>query len=831
MGAVYLAVREDDRFRRQVALKVIKRGMDTEEILRRFHLERQVLSALTHPNIARLLDGGAMDDGRPFFVLEYIEGQTIDAFCDANGLNVEQRLRLFQKVCSAVHYAHQNLVVHRDLKPHNILVTLEGEPKLLDFGIAKLINTQLMQVTVATGPQMRLMTPEYASPEQVRGAPVSTASDVYSLGALLYEILTGHRPYRFESRIEQEIVRVVCEVDPERPSAAVSRIEEVRTSDGATRRVTPETVARVREGDPTRLRRRLSGDLDDIVLKAMEKAPPKRYPSAQQMAEDIQRHIDGMPVDARAGRGAAYRAQKFVRRRRTLVGSAGAVFAALVLGLLATTWQWRLAEAARDRARNAAEAAGAVVDGVSNSVARLDGLVAVSTEGEAAQRPLDEAVARLDALHREVEGQEDAVRRVLQRGLVSVAMLLGDRAGGSRGPNAGDNAGALRAYRVAADMLSRTALSETELLRQTFSLYTRLGDAQHADGLQDESMASYEAAERAARRLAAGDGGAPALRRVSVAMMSVAQSLLRAGNAEGALPIVERAVSIREDLARTERTTLATRDLGVGLSTLGETLQALGRFDEAERAFVRCIEVRRTLVDAPPQNRHQRDLAVAQTRSLADLLLKEGESARALAQVEEAWPTLERLRDQDPQDARAAADLVEAAILGARALRDLQRDADARAWTDRAAAGLDDARRRWPDELQLMRQDAAVTMLRGDLERRAGANAEAAAWFRRAVGAYRAVGAHLAAMGRDLGDVERRGLGLALWKQGEADRAAAEQSDGEARRGRLASARTALNESLVVYRDLSQKGKLAPGTEALTEIPRLIALCDAALGG
>ena len=299
MGAVYLAVRADDEFQKRVAIKLIKRGMDTDYIIRRFRNERQILASLDHPNIARLLDGGTTEDGLPYFVMEYVEGQPLHHYCDTKRLSTVERLRLFLKVCSAVHYAHQNLIIHRDLKPSNILVTADGTPKLLDFGIAKLLNPEIASQTLdPTTMALRLMTPEYASPEQVRGEPATTASDVYSLGVLLYELLTGRRPYRIRNRLPEEIARVICEEEPERPSIVINRIEQIHP-DGATQvEVTPESVSRRRDGTPETLRRQLAGDLDNIVLKALRKEPQRRYSSVEQLAEDINRHLEGLPVSA-----------------------------------------------------------------------------------------------------------------------------------------------------------------------------------------------------------------------------------------------------------------------------------------------------------------------------------------------------------------------------------------------------------------------------------------------------------------------------------------------------------------------------------------------------
>ena len=219
LGAVYLAARADDEYRKEVAIKLVRRGLDTEDILRRFRNERQILAQLDHPNIARLIDGGTTDEGLPYFVMEYVNGEPIGAYCDAHSLSTTERLNLFRKVCAAVTYAHQNLVIHRDLKPSNILVASDGEPKLLDFGIAKLLG-QDEEALAQTMAGQRVMTPEYASPEQVKGEKITTASDVYSLGVLLYELLTGRRPYRLKTRTAEEIARAITDQEPERPSTA-----------------------------------------------------------------------------------------------------------------------------------------------------------------------------------------------------------------------------------------------------------------------------------------------------------------------------------------------------------------------------------------------------------------------------------------------------------------------------------------------------------------------------------------------------------------------------------------------------------------------------------
>src|SRR5258708_1026169 len=249
MGAVYLAERVDE-FRQKVALKLLKRDIASREVISRFRHERQILAGLDHPYLARLLDGGATEDGHPYFVMEYVEGASIDSYCDRGALPIPERLQLFRRVCAAVQYAHQNLIVHRDIKPGNILVTQDGTPKLLDFGIAKLLREEGTNQTAAlTETGVRLMTPEYASPEQVRGLPITTGTDVYSLGIVLYELLSGRLPYEFRIRSASEIERAICEQEPPRPSVAAA----------------------------PPVSHRLSGDLDTIVLKAIEKDPPRRY--------------------------------------------------------------------------------------------------------------------------------------------------------------------------------------------------------------------------------------------------------------------------------------------------------------------------------------------------------------------------------------------------------------------------------------------------------------------------------------------------------------------------------------------------------------------------
>ena len=322
MGTVYLAVRDDDTFRRRVVIKLVRGDLTHDAVAQRLRTERQILASLDHPNIAQIFDGGTTDAGQPYFVMEYIEGSAIDDYCDQNRLTIDQRLTLFGKVCAAVHYAHQNLVVHRDLKPSNILVTTDGEPKLLDFGIAKLLNPELGSPDLEpTAAWVRLLTPHYASPEQVGGRPITTASDIYSLGVLLYRLLTGHLPHRFASHSPREIERILTERLPAKPSALVTSTEDEPQ---------PDSIGRRRRTRPLELRRQLEGDLDSIVLKALRSAPPMRYASAEALAADLDRFRNALPVLARQGNW-RYRSGKFLRRHRGGVVAA-AIAASLLLG-------------------------------------------------------------------------------------------------------------------------------------------------------------------------------------------------------------------------------------------------------------------------------------------------------------------------------------------------------------------------------------------------------------------------------------------------------------------------------------------------------------------
>lgn len=329
MGTVYLAERNDQVFERNVAIKLLRSAMSTAEEVERFRHERRILATLDHPNIARLLDGGETEEGLPWLAMEFVDGQPVDVWCDRNKLTITARLELFRSVCSAVQYAHRHLVVHRDLKPGNIFVTPEGVVKLLDFGIARLIEPETPGEPADTATILGMMTPEYASPEQVNGRKITTSADVYSLGVVLYRLLTGHRPYRLTSAAMHEIARVISEEEPTRPSEAVGGSTGLRADTG------------MAEADQKNWQRRLAGDLDSIVLKTLRKEPDRRYSSVEAFDADLQRHLEKRPVEAR-GDSFSYRFTRLIQRHRGLVLGASLMSVCLVLAIVATLWQTRI---------------------------------------------------------------------------------------------------------------------------------------------------------------------------------------------------------------------------------------------------------------------------------------------------------------------------------------------------------------------------------------------------------------------------------------------------------------------------------------------------------
>lgn len=350
MGAVYRAVRADGQYKQQVALKIVRTDLGTGVHASRLRNERQILAALDHPNIAKILDGGTTEDGLPYFVMELIEGEPIDQYCNQRKLSITERLSLFVQVCSAVQYAHQRLIIHRDIKPSNILVTTEGTARLLDFGIAKILDTQAAIGQIEpTQTMFRVLTPAYASPEQIKEEPITTASDVYALGVVLYELLTGHHPYRRTGATAAEIAHAVCTVEPEKPSTAVRR-SKLRKGKKNSAVYSPTTLPPSAGRSGGKPSRQLRGDLDNIVLMALRKEPQRRYASVEQFAEDVRRHLDNLPLVA-SGDAVRYRISKFIRRHRAGVAVTALVTVALLAALATTVYEAHVARRQSEIAR------------------------------------------------------------------------------------------------------------------------------------------------------------------------------------------------------------------------------------------------------------------------------------------------------------------------------------------------------------------------------------------------------------------------------------------------------------------------------------------------
>lgn len=666
MGTVYLAVRDDDVFQKRVALKILKRGMDTDSIVRRFRHERQILAGLDHPNIAGLLDGGTTSDGRPYFAMEYVEGESIVDYSDQRQLDTTARLDLFRQVCSAVQYAHQNLIIHRDIKPANVVVTADGTPKLLDFGIAKLLNPELTGQTLApTVAGLQLMTPEYASPEQVRGDSVTTSTDVYSLGVLLYELLTGRRPYRLTSRSPADIAKVICEAVPARPSTAITEIgtaveeEALTVSDPSALPTDSATTKRPRPADAEKLKRRLAGDLDTIVLKALSKEPARRYASVDQFSEDVRRHLKGLPVIARKDT-LGYRTAKFVGRHRGSVVAGICVFIALVAGIIGTAWQARVARAERTRAEqrfdDVRRLANSFLFELHDAIRDLPG----STP--ARQLLVSKGMEYLDKLARDAGTQAD-----LKRELAGAYLKVGDVQGRPLTPNLGDTAGALANYRKAVaiyESLGVTVSSDAGLRREMGTAYLRLSDALSSMGDTAQALSSARKGLDLQRDTASDPSASADARRDLAASYSRVGDLLSAtGETKSALEYRRTALALMEKLAAAAPDDVGNlRQLGVAYHKLANSLgnpnypnigDHEGALEQIEKS-VATFERASTLY--PTNALFQRNLAVANS-NMADILLALKRSDEALEREQRAFATFQRQADEDPRNAAAKNDL------------------------------------------------------------------------------------------------------------------------------------------------------------------------------
>jgi tetratricopeptide (TPR) repeat protein len=703
MGTVYLAVRDDDQYQKRVAIKLIRLGMDTEDILNRFRRERQILANLDHPNIATLFDGGTSQGGRPFLVMEYVQGKPLDVYCREHDPDLHERCRLFLKVCEAVSYAHRNLVVHRDLKPGNILVTEEGSPKLLDFGIARLMGADTEAGRTAF--PSRLITPDCASPEEIRGEPITTAADVYSLGAILYELLTGQRAHRFETYQAREIERVVCETDPLPPSDVAGRWSK-----------------------------QVRGDLDAIVLKALRKEPDQRYASVDELAADLGRYLNGWSVLARQG-SLPYRIRKFMRRNGPAI-AVGALFAAvLVAGAATATIQARRAtrEAARaaasqreteiqahetERQRTAAD--------VQRNQAEMERTVA-ETERKLAERRFEEvrqlagkflldfhdAIARLpgsiparkmvvetglryfDTLVHEAQGNQELLEEIA-RGYDR----LGDVQGNPYYANLGDTAGAMSTYRKAQAIREKVSDPSAEFLRDRITGNTKIaqmlsfgGEMPAADRLLNatlllgsqervaknpavlgaraaaftaygdlkvrtndvaESLAPYTRLLEIWTELAAANPGPSERTGLSLAHTKLGDSYIRLGESRHALEHLQVAMEIDKQLVSEDQNSIPRlRKLFIDHVLMGSLFRtvsgkSLATADEARAVMERGAELADQILKADPDNRTAFSDIQNANSGLGDWLQERHESEAALLHYRRALEASEKFFASSP---------------------------------------------------------------------------------------------------------------------------------------------------------------------------------------
>jgi serine/threonine protein kinase len=791
MGAVYLAERADGAFEKQVAIKVLKRGTDTDEILRRFQAERQILARLNHPNITRLIDAGETEDGLPYVVMDYVAGKPINQYAAEQQLSVTGRLKLFRSMCGAVSYAHQNLVIHRDLKPSNILVTENGEVQLLDFGIAKLLSNAEADGADATVTMLRVMTPEYASPEQIKGEPITTLSDVYSLGVCLYELLAGQRPYKLKRKSPDEISKAICEQEPERPSTTVAK------DGGNPKNQVPSSKL-------------LRGDLDNIVLMALRKEPARRYASVEQFSEDIRRHLEGLPVRARKGTF-SYRTSKFIERHK--VGTAAALLIVLTLsaGIVATAVQARRANRRFNEVRKIANS---LLFEFHNSIKDLPGSLA------ARQLVTRRAQEYLDSLAQEA-GNDLSLRSELATAYEKLGVITFDVQQ------------AIDSHRKAVvlnEALVEAAPKNTAYRKQLAESYGDLSDVLKIAGNSTQSIDYAKKSLAIMQPLAAEN---PLRNDLQAALadryLSAGIVMSDAGDFHGALETNLKALEIqRKVVAHNPSDKEELRDLVHIYGVLGDATEDMGDYPTAFEYCRKEMDIARSIFQSDRSNaRYRRDMWAAYFRTGRQLALT-GDAKGAFENYSKATELMESLSVADPDDRghrrwlavtySSVADLLAATNEPDQALKLYGKAITMSEELLAADAGRFETRK----DLAQMYQSA------GRLLGKTGQASRAVEDFNQAKSLAEAsfnhdpqnarVRGRLAGICADLADLYRK---------------VAEQRDPPSavnRKANLQTARGLYERSLNIYQDLKSKGTLSAADDSKPdEIAREIAKCDAAL--
>jgi eukaryotic-like serine/threonine-protein kinase len=596
MGDVYRAVRADDAYERHVALKLISAGRQSAFFIKRFKTERQILASLDHPNVGRLFDGGTTEDGIPYLVMEYIEGQPISVYCDERRLSIADRLKLFVQVCSAVQYAHQHLIIHRDIKPDNVLVTSGGVAKLMDFGIAKILAPDAEsgqgEVTV-TG--MRAFTPAYASPEQIKGETISTASDVYSLGVVLYEILTGRSPYRPSSHAQHEVARAICEVEPEKPSTTFA------SSAAAADRTSTESFSACRNSTPEKLRRTLVGDLDQILLKALRKEPQHRYASAQALADDLQAYALGLPVSARRGTF-SYRTAKFIRRNKVSLTVTAVIVLITLAGVLAIVREARIARMEQARAEQRFEALRKLTNSMlfefHDSIEKLPGSTAV----------------------REL---------IVRRSLEYLEQIAAD---------ANNDPATLRDLAAAYERIARVrALEGSPHLGGT-------GSFQQARELYEKALTIRE------KLVAANPNDVDLQMSLFVTMSNTASIYYQLGDLDHALALQQRRLEMEQKLQITHDSENLRYRIGASYIGIGDLEERLGEYDSAANHLQQALTLNQSLLKKNPTNLRYFEQVWRCHAYLAVVLRAENKYAEAAAESRTGLSVSEELTSRDPNN-------------------------------------------------------------------------------------------------------------------------------------------------------------------------------------